>query len=421
MANATDFFVKVGNPGSATTLNGNYTVGDTTVTVTSTTNWPTDTGIVFAIDTIGADGLRVDGTYNTYQGTVASPTSITNVSHISGSGTDRNYTAGATTRVYIIVASEIQNRLVDGLLVSHDQDGTLKADSVDVTAVIKDGIVTNAKLVNDTVEIGKLHEKTSEYLANFIYSGGYIGISSGLVGTFSNIVYYISGVRYTATSVANKTYTASKDTYVDIGTDGTVDYNEVANNAASPALAASHIRVAIIVTNGTNITVINQGETTMTSPVVSSIPYQVTDSLGNLIYPNNPCRTLLGYRQIVTTFNTSSAAAVQVTGLSCPVIVPVGRKVKITAFAQAALPQTSLTTAYLSIWDGTVGSGTQLAVGSQTQTAASYLAGPLVAEAVVLPASTTKTYNVGLASSAANSLTLQGGSTAPAFIKVELL
>lgn len=123
---ATDKFIKVGNPGSATSLAApGYTVGDGTITVVSTTNWPAGpAGCVFAIDIIGADGLRIDGTYNVYQGTVATATSITNVSHISGTGTNRNYPAGTTTRVYIVVASEIQNRLVDGLNEEHNQDGT---------------------------------------------------------------------------------------------------------------------------------------------------------------------------------------------------------------------------------------------------------------------------------------------------------
>ena len=79
-------------------------------------------------------------------------------------------------------------------------------------------------------------------------------------------------MRYTATSVANNTYTASKDTYVDIGTDGTVDYNEVANGAASPALSASHIRVAKVVTNGSAITsVVQAGADSLSNPIKPNI------------------------------------------------------------------------------------------------------------------------------------------------------
>ena len=151
---AGDKFIKVGNPGSATTLAApGYTIGDGTITVVSTTNWPAGpAGCVFAIDIIGADGRRIDGTYNVYQGTVATATSITNVSHISGTGTNRNYPAGTTTRVYIIVASEIQNRLVDGLIVEHDQDGTHGA--VTAASVNVAGTVTTDTIAEKTAAAG---------------------------------------------------------------------------------------------------------------------------------------------------------------------------------------------------------------------------------------------------------------------------
>lgn len=125
-ASNTDMFMKVGRS-TATTLSApGYTVGDTSINVGSTTNWPTTTGITFAIDTIGSDGLRVAGTYNTFRGTVNSATQITNVVYVGGDA-NQNYSAGTTTRVYILAQSDWANRLVDGLLVSHDQDGTLKA------------------------------------------------------------------------------------------------------------------------------------------------------------------------------------------------------------------------------------------------------------------------------------------------------
>ena len=273
----TDKLLQVGKPGTATTLaSPGHTTGGTSITVGSTTNWPTATAVAFAIDRaelVGGQEVQIPGTYTEWIGVVTGATTIGSMTISSDSpNSDQNYSAGSLTRVYIPVSATRENKLVEWGLVHADQDGTLKADAVDVTAVIKDAVITNAKLVNDTVEIGKLHEKTSEYLADFIASGGAVAQSVGLVGTFSNIVYYIGGVRYTATSVTNKTYTASKDTYVDIGTDGTVDYNEVANGAASPALAASHIRVAKVVTSGAAITSISQVD---------------FDSLGNRISPDN--------------------------------------------------------------------------------------------------------------------------------------
>jgi hypothetical protein len=108
---------------------------------------------------------------------------------------------------------------------------------------------------------------------NFVVSGGVVALSSGLVGTFSNIVFYQNGRKYSGTSIANKTYNASNDTYVDItgNADGTVTvtYTAVANNAAAPALSANNLRIAKVVTNGSAITGVTQTG---------------SDSLSNFIY-----------------------------------------------------------------------------------------------------------------------------------------
>lgn len=125
--------MKVGSPGTATTLSApGYTVGDTSITVGSTSNWPTDTGVAFAIDqaqVVNGVEVQVPGTYNEYVGTVASGTSVSNVSWATGSG-DRNYSAGALTRVYIPVSATRENRIVDWGLAHANQDGTLKTTAV---------------------------------------------------------------------------------------------------------------------------------------------------------------------------------------------------------------------------------------------------------------------------------------------------
>jgi len=116
-------------------------------------------------------------------------------------------------------------------------------------------------------------------IRDHIVSGGVVAQSAGLVGTFSNIVFYLNAQRYSGTSIANKTYTASKDTYVDVtaisGGTVSVTYSEVTNGAAAPALAANYIRVAKVVTNGSAITsVVQYGQ----------------DSLANIIYPTGSVR-----------------------------------------------------------------------------------------------------------------------------------
>lgn len=120
----TDKFTKVGNPGTATTLDApGHTIAGTSLTVISTTNWPTDTGVIFAMDTVSSTtGLRDAGSYTEWEGIVSSGTTIGSL--VLRYGTDQNYPAGATSRVYIPVASSRENRMVDGILVEHNQDGT---------------------------------------------------------------------------------------------------------------------------------------------------------------------------------------------------------------------------------------------------------------------------------------------------------
>jgi membrane-bound inhibitor of C-type lysozyme len=69
-------------------------------------------------------------------------------------------------------------------------------------------------------------------------------------------VAYVGGVRVVKSSGADltNTYTASKDTYVDISNAGVITYVAVANGAAAPAVTANSQRLMLVVTNGTEIT-----------------------------------------------------------------------------------------------------------------------------------------------------------------------
>lgn len=146
-AASTDYLTHVGNPGTATTLAApGHTIAGTAIVVGSTSNWPTDTGVIFAIDTVSiVNGVQVRnaGTYCEFEGIVTSGTDIANM--VLRFGTDQNYPAGSTTRVYIPVASSRENRLVDGLLTSLNQDGSLKTNVV-TTAKISNSNVTSDKL-----------------------------------------------------------------------------------------------------------------------------------------------------------------------------------------------------------------------------------------------------------------------------------
>lgn len=249
-------------------------------------------------------------------------------------------------------------------------------------------------------------------------------VASTLAGSMTAGFVWLSGVRLTVTAVTARLYTASKDTYVDASNngDGTalLTYTEVTNNAASPALTAGSLRLGIVVSGASSIaatTSINQGQESRILPIASSIAYSVTDSLGNLICPRDPNRKVLGYKQVVSNV-TGLTNNAQVTGLTCPVIVPTGRKVKITAHADGFQGSASANLYGLQIWDGTPGSGTQIAgTGITTPNTSTNVNGDTFA--VVTPATSSKTYNAGAAVGSGTAIAGAASGT-PAFILVEL-
>lgn len=90
---------------------------------------------------VTAAGVRVEGTQTEWKGIVTSATAIGTLT--LQAGTDQVYPIGS--KVICTPTAAWGDDLVEGILVSHDQDGTLKAGAVDNAAVIADGIITPAK------------------------------------------------------------------------------------------------------------------------------------------------------------------------------------------------------------------------------------------------------------------------------------
>lgn len=196
-----------------------------------------------------------------------------------------------------------------------------------------------------------------------IWSGDSYGAS--LNASMTSGVVYIGGNFLTVVTVIAHAFTASKDTYVDYRDNGdgtaSIQYNAVTNNTASQALTAGDMRGPIIVTGAGSIAAVgsvNQGEETKVLPIASSLPYAVTDSLGNLICPRDPNRKLLGLRPVPATGSTTNLVATQLTGAVCPVNVPNGRKVKVTLQMNAPYNSTDQRGYILETWRGVVTSGT---------------------------------------------------------------
>lgn len=241
-------------------------------------------------------------------------------------------------------------------------------------------------------------------------------------------VLYINGRRLTATTVTSRSFTASKDTYIDASDngDGTalLTYTEVANNATSPSLAANSVRIGIIVTGASNIASagsVNQGQEDKVLPTVSSNPLQTTDTSGNLICPRDPNRQTLGVHTRVTqAINAGGTAVTDLMDLAIPVIVPTGRKIKFSVQGEDLYASVNNASAVVTLWEGTVGSGRQLLAYRGFQNGGSGTVGVGVSRTFT-PLTSNPTLRVGLASTTTGNSTIDGSSSSPITATVELV
>lgn len=261
--------------------------------------------------------------------------------------------------------------------------------------------------------------RASTTFAYFVESGCVWSTVSGLNGTMTSGVVWINGRRISISSVATKAFTASKDTYIDVDVTGTITYTANTTNAASPALAASSIRLAIVVA-GASITSVNTGSTSATAPVVSNNTLTVSDSVGNLIYPTTPTPGVIAYRVSTSDFTTTGGPT-DITGLDLTCIIPAGRRVVVSAHISNGSASVASNALALAVVDVTAssttiggGRGTTNASGDNTEAHAAVLYTP--------PASGAREFKAQL-SRGTNAATVHtNGSTAnPVYIMVELV
>lgn len=137
--------LRKGAPLFRTTLAGTMSDSDTTFSLQTATLLPTDTAVDFIIDQVDTNGEVQDASLmEVITGTVSGTTVTTDATRRGLSGTDaRAHNVGAV--VDVVLTADSWNDLIDTILVSHEQDGTLKDNSVDAPQ-LKDNAVTRGKL-----------------------------------------------------------------------------------------------------------------------------------------------------------------------------------------------------------------------------------------------------------------------------------
>lgn len=416
-----DKFKKTG-ASTVTTLSApGKALSATSLTVGSTTNYPTDTGIVIAIRVVDSAGALVAGTYSEWSATVSSATSLA-IEAVPVYGTDQVYAAGSTTQVFIPLSSYAHNTLVDGLLSAGlTQAGGMGA--ISPTSVVSAGVGTFTGDVSDrgtTLTQARVDSQFDYVVSGGVWTADSVGVN--LNASMTALVCYINGQRGAISAVTARAFTLNLDTYIDVLNSAgvfTVVYTTATTNAASPALAANSMRIGIIQAAATitATTKVNQGQEDRVFPIASSIPYAVTDSLGNLICPRDPNRRILGYRQQITTQNFTTV--VDATALSVPVIVPANRKIRLTMFAR------SFTSSVANDNIG-VGLNESATVLAQSEFSSSTPAGNTntlgYATGVTSPSTGSHTYKVTLTRTAGTgTCSLFAAATQPACLIVELV
>ena len=179
---------------------------------------------------------------------------------------------------YVTVPSSGGRGVGGTTAVAHSSGATVNMNNVaEMWTAIKDGSANTG-----------MHQWFDESFADYVYSGGTIGVASGLIASISSGVVYINGRRLTLNS-ASKTFTASKDTYVDVvalsgSNTATLSYTEVNSGVSGSAPVSNGIHLGMVQTHTASITRTVQSGTDVlgnpintpspTAPVLLSNPYK---------------------------------------------------------------------------------------------------------------------------------------------------
>jgi len=310
---------------------------------------------------------------------------------------------------------------------------------VDITASITIGTPTGEIRLDDTVIASVVTASASTTMtigtptlyAGRNNAGNYFDGKIAQLAIFNAVISDATLKTYSSqTKTGSETSCKGLWTFNGNGNDSSASANNLtANNSAtatatdSPfanAVSAGLLEYAEInsVTFSTNTTVnVRVPDTCMipTSGGVSAVSYSTQSNPYGLPYISK----VIGFAQICSNFTTASATDTQVLGLSCPVVVPTGARVKVTFFATNLANAATTTIATVSVYNGTPGSGTKLDESLAPMVTGIGNAGTSV-HYTHTPISGSITYNAG-ARTTGGTLTVAGAATTPSYLQVELV
>lgn len=293
------------------------------------------------------------------------------------------------------------------------------------TTNLQTGIITNSYINSAAaISVSKLASGTAaQFLANvsttptWVDSAGDVTFTtSGTTATFAiaSGVIVNADINSSAAIAYSKLNLATSILNADVSTSAAIAVSKLASGTSGQVLG-------VVGTTPTYVS--SAGDVTWTTSGTTLTTAIGTNKVAAAMLATSAIT--LGYAEVTADITgTTSSTAVAQSGLSSTVTIPAGgRKVKITAWTRRINNNTAgASTARMTIWDGTVGSGTQLSEADVQTTAANHGA-HCTAIAVHTPSAGSKTYNVGLAIPAGGggTVTLQATATAPAFILVEAI
>lgn len=196
-------------------------------------------------------------------------------------------------RTWLALTSAAQTLQYDNINNKWVLTDKLEVDQVN-TDVVNEKTTATGVTIDGLLVKDKGLQRFTDGDNDFIGSGGLWSADDIAVdrdASMTAAVAYIGGQRVTVSAVTAKTFTASKDTYVDLGINGVLDYNEVANGASPPALAANHTRLAIVTTGASaTATLIDRRNL---SPITLARAEIIEGTYDNLFVDNIPARNLI--------------------------------------------------------------------------------------------------------------------------------